>query len=379
MDRLLTTRFLKPFDPVDRPVLERAWSELSGDLPADADPLKTHIGLVWSSEKLYFARGGQPPVFALVEDGGVPLGLMPMRALTEPKFGGRFVAIHEHPTRLSGASVVVRRGQMERVIQTVMRDARKHWKLSSGFSLEGLDPSSALYSAIVEAVGPFRLMTRVSKKQFFVDLCDYTTIDDYSHSKSRNYRKNLTRGQKRLTDDGAYEYHHEAPGVRNTFDQMATIDSHTWRAAEREGDLPATLLVFCDGLQTTMRDTAVSQIHALEFKGQPIAMMYTLQVGARLYAMKHTYEPDYASYQPVIVLMHHVIQTALDAGVDYVELLTGSTHAKTWADRQHELSQDVVYFASPLGYASLTAVRLLRAAKGLRDTIKQKRSKQVQA
>lgn len=379
MGEPVTTRFLKPFDPVDRPVFEQAWSVLSGDLPANSDPLKTNINLVWASEKLYLARGGKPPVFALIEENGIPLGLLPLRVHIDAKLGGKFVAIHEHPARLSGAGVLVKKGELDRVVTAMVRDARKKWRATSGFYLEGLEPSSALYSALVEAVGPFRMIARTPKREYYIDLSDCTTVEDFSRAKSRNYRKNVSRGLKRLSEDGGYEYHRALPGEQNSFDQLAEIDRQTWRAREREGDLPATLIEFCRGLQNGIGDVAEGRIEAIEFNGKPIAMLYSLQVGDRLYGLKHTFDPEYTSYQPVMVLMQHTIEEAINNDVRYIEMLTGSTHATTWAANAHDLSQDVVYFASPLGYASLATMRLLRALKGLRETLKAKQKGEVQA
>lgn len=353
-------------------------------LPAGADQVRAHAGDLAGSgadagaelvrkpgfffaAAPFFKTDARDIRFALVRERNHPRAMLPLEIGRERNFPGTYFQIYQHPTKLSGTGVTCADDRLEEVLQGVFSRLRAEWSDAVGVSLVGLDEASKLYDAVRRLFRQELLLKREPKVQYYIDLAEYPTAADYLASRSGNYKKNLKRAHRKMEEAGGFSISTEGPDGPLSFEDIRRIDQKTWRAREKEGDTPARMLDMCEKLADLAEAPEDRELYALEMNGKPVSLYFTLTQAGVKYGFKNTFDPDYAEYSPGHVAFHHLVETAIERGLRRVELLSGSAYMGRLANRERQLSEDVIFFRTIRGRGAYVAAK---GARKLRDLVK---------
>ena len=160
------------------------------------------------------------------------------------------------------------------------------------------------------------------KKQLWAESpeIDFRTgWDAYWDSRSKKFRRNVLRQERRLSEIGRIEhirYRPEGYSVGDgdprwdLYDECVAIAGRSWQGSSGSG----TTLSH-DSIGDFLRDThAVAaangevDLNLLRLDGQPIAFVYNYRHDGRLFGLRMGYDPEFASYGPGSVLIRRVIE-----------------------------------------------------------------------
>lgn len=362
----LRTQFFDPLTDEGESKLKAFAAALcGGQVPPDID-LLMDPGFFLAARAL-IERKDRRVQYALMSDAAGPVAMLPIEIGSERNLPGVYVSLFRHPARLTGVGVICADERLEDALAALFEAVQANWPDVVGVSLTDLDTASPLYRAIckVQSSGP--RLEREARSLLYLDLRDYPTIDAYYDSRSRHYKKNFRSGRNRLNKMGGYTFSTDGPNGPWQFDDMRRIDEKTWRARDKEGDIPRLMLEMCKTMSALAATPSESQLYALSFEGQPISMYYSLIRSNVQYVFKNTFDPEFSNVSPSVVAFHHVVETAIDAGVERMELMAGNEYARPWATHERVLSNDVLFFRTIKGRAAHLAAT---GARKMRDIVR---------
>jgi CelD/BcsL family acetyltransferase involved in cellulose biosynthesis len=211
-----------------------------------------------------------------------------------------------------------------------------------------VDPASAA-TAQLRAAGRaagYRVFQRALLSSPYVHLgTDWPT---YEQSLSRNLRGDLRRCRRRLREEGEVTVaFHQGDGLDAAVDEVFAVEARSWKASQ------GTAIVSRDNVkrfyEQVCRWAAARgslRIAILRLDGRPLAMDVGILEGAVHYAVKGSYDAEYARYSPGKLLLHALLEQAFEEGVERVELLGAEDpYKRAWA--AHSRERDVVEAFAP--------------------------------
>jgi CelD/BcsL family acetyltransferase involved in cellulose biosynthesis len=160
---------------------------------------------------------------------------------------------------------------------------------------------------------------------------------DYLASRSRNFRKDLRRKSRRLSDRGAVarqivtEPSKIADAARTGF----RIEADAWKGVAGTAILSSARdrRFYLDLARSMGRRNAL-RLHFLTLDGKPIAFDYSLEFGHRIYSLKAGYLSAYADDSPGQLLLSHMLAHYMGQDIEEIDLLGDQdTFKQRWTDQ----------------------------------------------
>jgi CelD/BcsL family acetyltransferase involved in cellulose biosynthesis len=191
---------------------------------------------------------------------------------------------------------------------------------------------------------------------------DGRTWDEFLASRSRNFREQVRRRERRLGEGHELRYRlADEATFEADFDTLARLHDMRW-----EG----TTSVFAGRQGAFQRDAARAmlaegrlRLWILELDGEPAAAWQGFRMGGAEWYYQSGRDPRFDRERPGFVLLCHTIRTALEDGLDEYRFLLGG---EAYKDRFANADPGLVSLAaatSPLGRTVLAAHRALRRSR----------------
>lgn len=313
----------------------------------------------------FIRQGSRKVLYALLNRDEKPVSMIPIEFGPEKNLPGEYISLFRHPTKLSGTGVCCPATEIQASLAATLQEIQQLRPKAVGFSLIGLDTASALHSELLTLLHDCPTLKREPKIQYCIDLKDYSSIEDYYNSRSKNYKKQVRSSRNRLSKSGEYSYSGKGPQGQWTFDEVARLDAMTWRADEKEGETPKLLLRMCERLAALADVPENSKLSALVLNEEPISMIYSLRVGDITYGFKSTFNPEFAYFSPGMVSFYHFIQYGIESGSQRIELLSGNSFFQPLANQERYLSDEIVFFKNSRSRAAHLAVTSTRKMRDI--------------
>jgi CelD/BcsL family acetyltransferase involved in cellulose biosynthesis len=208
-----------------------------------------------------------------------------------------------------------------------LRRTRSRWRLG----LPRLPETSPLVPAIPGAArgAGVRLFVRPSEPSRLVRTDG--GWDAYLASRRSKVRREWRRKQKRLEAQGRVEIvtATDPETAERVIDDVLAIEEKSWKL---DGDNGKTvhrhITAFYPALTRSCADRGWLRLHVLYLDGKPIAYLYGVLFRDLLYALWTSYDGEYASLSPGIVIVLHGLRRAFEEGVPVVDFLGAETRWK---------------------------------------------------
>lgn len=150
---------------------------------------------------------------------------------------------------------------------------------------------------------------------------------------------------------------------------LVSLHHKRWRGASR-AFLSDRYRVFHDRLTMSMLERRWLRLFTLEKGGTPVASLYCFAYGKRYSFYQGGRDPNYAGHRVGLVLMHKVIQEAINEGAEVFDFLRGDEDYKyRWATTEVR-NVRLVYWKSQLASTIDRLSDMLRLMKqGLRSSL----------
>jgi CelD/BcsL family acetyltransferase involved in cellulose biosynthesis len=196
--------------------------------------------------------------------------------------------------------------------------------------------------------------------------------NDYLQSRSRHFRKNLRRAERRLADLGKVEFVRYRPGGQlghetdprwDLYEQCEAVAARSWQARVTNGNT-----LTHPEVRTFLREAHAAAIGAgavdlnlLSVGGEPAAFAYNYVWQGRVSGLRMGFDPAVARHGTGTVLLARLIEDSFQRGDTYVDLGAGYLDCKrSWLTRTLATSRWTYY--PPLALRA-QVVRMKRAAQ----------------
>jgi CelD/BcsL family acetyltransferase involved in cellulose biosynthesis len=194
---------------------------------------------------------------------------------------------------------------------------------------------------------------------------------EFLASRSRNYRKKLGEYERRCDRELGAALRVSSSPAELQADMTSLISLHhkRWQGASR-AFLSERYCTFHERLTVSMLEKRWLRLFTLEKDKTPLASLYCFAYGKRYSFYQGGRDPNYATHRVGLVLMHRVIQEAINEGAEVFDFLRGDEDYKyRWATTEVR-NVRLIYWksqlASTLDRASST-IRLMK--QGLRSSL----------
>jgi CelD/BcsL family acetyltransferase involved in cellulose biosynthesis len=195
------------------------------------------------------------------------------------------------------------------------------------------------------------------------------SLDQFSESQSRNYRKKIGEYQRRCERDLAIRFRMSASLEDIRRDMAALVELHhrRWQGATRAFRTPEYRR-FHAQLAECLFVKGHTRLLVLERGSQPIAALYCFSYDGRYSYYQGGWDPAYARYRPGLVMMHRAIQLAITEKAQVFDFLRGSEAYKDrWATERQTSVRATLWSGGGLRVASTlheVMGRVVRRAQG---------------
>jgi len=299
--------------------------------------------------------------FVAIRDHGRVIGLFPVeeRYIVLSGIRVRCTGFIHGPYAL-GDTAVVTDDDVERSVEgfvSFLFDDMLGWRC---FSTEGIDADSRVGRSLIAALSArARVIDRGSEEMPYVSFAD--GWQGYIDSRSANFRRNIKRAVRGLTDVGRLDYRSATgPGA---IDLVESIDLRSWRVA-KEGDVAtnARLVEYCRNLYRTFPDPAAHVVRYLALDGVPVASLYGFIHENVFYGIKVNYDISISAGSPGLVLLTRAFEELASRGIARIELMGRNEYLRRLASASHRMSRFLVFNRTSsgraLGLAASAALRL---------------------
>jgi len=330
---------------------EEAWNALALSVAAPV-PFMTHpwIRLWWK----HFGEG-QEFLAVVVRDGETMLGAVPL-AIRRAGPGlelAEVVGTGPVPTRGMGladkADFLVHEGQRQ-VGELLVAEVAKLLDRVDVLDIKGLDTASGT-RANLEAAG--------NARQFRRSVSPYLTLstswDEYSRTRSRNFRKHLKKYWRLLEQAGTLEVSRMEPGddVAVWMNDVFAVNDVSWKA-ERGTNLfrSPEIRDFFFELVPAMMAHGWIDLQAIRLDGKLAVYELCFDYGGKLFSYNGAYRAELGQGSPGTALTAAVIESACGRGRSEYDMLRG---AESYKLRWSETSRSQLQLLLP---ANRTAARI---------------------
>jgi CelD/BcsL family acetyltransferase involved in cellulose biosynthesis len=289
--------------------------------------------------------------FVSVHDGERIVALFPVETRTiklsgvEVRCGG-FIG---GPYAVADTAVVAGDGveRSARAFVSYLFDEMRGWGC---FSTAGIDADSPAGSALIHA-----LAARGAVMDRGSEMRPYVALDrgwsEYVESKSANFRRNVKRAVRRLSEQGELEYRSALRGS-DGMEIVESVDHRSWRMAkERDVLANARLVAYCRNLYRTFPDPDAHVVRFLALNNEAIASLYGFIHAKIFYAIKVNYDISVSEGSPGFVLLTRVFEEMASRGIERIELLGKNEYLHRLGNGSHRMSRIIVFDRSARGRA----------------------------
>jgi CelD/BcsL family acetyltransferase involved in cellulose biosynthesis len=327
---------LEPLDGLH--AFRTEWEELAS---RSESPFAT---VEWAEAWLEHAADGcTPRLFAALE-GGTPLAIVPLvvsrgRYVRKARFLG-FGAANE----LGPACAPADRDRGREALRLALDETRSEWDVFLGETLPGEGWARALGVQLVGRVGSP------------VVAGPWASWDDYLATKSRNFRSELRRKERRLEERGL-----ELRKVSRAEELEPALDAlfelHRRRWAEDASPFFAGLESFHRAFATAAFARGWVRLRLLELEGRVVAVSYSLRFGPAEWSYQYGREPELEHESVGLILAAHAIREAFAEGAREFRLGPGLQPYKLRFATADPGLETIGLARSLRGHAALVAAR----------------------
>lgn len=305
--------------------------------------------------------------FVTVQDGDRIIGLFPVEEQVI-RFSGirvRCMGFINGPYALVDTAVVTG-ADLERSVDgfvSFLFDEMRGWRC---FSTEGIGAESQAGQALISALAARgKMIDRGSETRPYVSFT--TGWEGYLESRSVNFRRNMRRALRHLTDAGQLEYRN-APAGGEGMNVVESIDWRSWRM-EKERDVAtnARLVEYCRNLYRTFPDPDAHVVRYLTLNDVPVASFYGLIHENVFYGIKVNYDHAVSETSPGFVLLTRVFEEMATRGIERIELLGKNEYLRRLSSASHRMSRILVFNRSAAGRALGLAADTARTIRSVRS------------
>ena len=191
----------------------------------------------------------------------------------------------------------------------------------------------------------------IDSPDYYVNLNDFKTLDDYVNSLSKNTKQQLLRSFKLLREDGQLILHeaHSLDEKMSAFKQMAAIHIDKWRnTAYGSGFDNSHFNDFHKDLISTDPENHFSSIFCLSLNDQKLAFVYLLKVKDCWYFYLSAIKA-YDDNRIKVGLVAHamIIEAAIKQNISKYDFLAGDARYKRSLSNSTSPNQQLICYYKP--------------------------------
>jgi CelD/BcsL family acetyltransferase involved in cellulose biosynthesis len=277
---------------------------------------------------------GQPLCLLLATEGARLVGLLPLYIQTVPTMripvrmlrpigiGGDTAPDDLGPVLAAGKEEAVSRALAEAVTELPGWDV---------LHFSDLLPDGVFVPALGQALARKGLPLRTGRSEriAFFDLPP--TWDKWLESLSRDRRWRVRNSRKKLhaAQPTRFLVWTDPSTLDAAIDRLAFLHNKRWNSAgEAHGFSTPEYVEFHRAVMHACLRRDRLRLYALEMAGQIVAMYYFYQFRNRVYLMQSGYDPELSKLKPGQVLLHHIVEHAIEEGRSVFDFLRGDHHYK---------------------------------------------------
>ncbi len=187
----------------------------------------------------------------------------------------------------------------------------------------------------------------------------YFALDDFEAAMSPKFRTNLRRCDRKA---GGVELERIAVPDRAAFDEALAIEAMAWKgAAGTSIEADPDAVHFYRVLSRLLGRRGFGQLYFLRSEGRRIAMLFALEDGHTLYALKIGYDPAVSNLSPGHLIVWKVAADAAARGLKVLDFVGRDDGWKRkWTDRVHEHVEIKLFRPNAIGLARYASHNLLK-------------------
>jgi len=309
---------------------------------------------------------GQEFLAPVVRDGsrllaGIPLTIRPVRFPGVSLAVAEIVGTGPVPTRGMGladkADIVVRRNALEagNRLNTQLAKLLKHVEVLALKGVAGSSPTGEIFPSLAGACQSVKVVSRSVSPYLLLP----RRWEEYLHSRSKNFRKQLRKKRRLLNEAGLVKIARLGPkdDPIASMAEVVSVNSRSW-SAQRGTNLyrhPAIRAFFLE-LVSEMANKGLIDLHLLRLNGKAIAYELCFDFEGRVFSYNSSFDADLGKLSPGTVLTATVIEAACQRNRLEYDMLRGDEQYKSYWCSQYRTESEVIVLSGSLRsrlYASL--------------------------
>ncbi len=301
-------RVAEPHHPSLHPRYVALWLERLGA------STESHLVTAWEKDELV----GYAPFMETVDSFG-PFGVSTLR------FVGNNIGF---PGDIMYADIFAKDPRKE-VVQSLLSYAKDEWSVAK-WNLGFMPPNSATGKIASEMFGLKEGDPSFQSKQY-VTLDLPSSLEAYLGALSPSFRRNYKRRLRRLKEQGNLQFRVDKDPSRVALRMREMMQNHLrwWKGTEREkwfGD--ERMREFLVSAAELLATQGQSIFFTLELDGNPISWNVGALDHERYFEQLISYDQDYASFSPGMLLSIDLLRHLLSLGIRRIELGPGFNERK---------------------------------------------------
>jgi CelD/BcsL family acetyltransferase involved in cellulose biosynthesis len=193
------------------------------------------------------------------------------------------------------------------------------------------------------------------------------SFDDYLASRSRNFRSQLRRAERRLAREHRLSYRvtQDPDDLERDLTTLMRLHRMRWQKGSKTFTGPRE--AFQRDFARRAFDQGWLRLWTMELDGQPVACWYGLRYGGADYYYQAGRDPRLGPLKVGFVLLGHTIRSACEDGMQEYRFGLGDEPYKS---RFTELDPGLNTFAVPFGAGGRLALRSLQVGLRARDRVR---------
>ncbi len=279
---------------------------------------------------------------------GIPLAIRTVSLMGVPITVAEIVGTGPVPTRGMGladkADIVVRRDAPEagKLLTTELAKLLGYVDVLALKGVDGCSPTGEVFPSLTAARHSVSVVSR--------SVSPYLSLprrwEEYLHSRSNNFRKQLKKKRRQLSEAGLVEIARLGPrdDCVAWMAEVVSVDRRSW-SARRGTNLyrhPAIKAFFLE-LVLEMANRGLIDLHLLRLDGRAIAYELCLDLEGRVFSYNSSFDADMGKLSPGTVLTATVIEDACRRGrLEYDLLRGGEDYKFRWTHHNRRESEVIV-------------------------------------
>lgn len=287
----------------------------------------------------HYGEGFRPLIVALTGQDGLVRGLLPLviSASRRPRvvrIAGANLGDRFHPVCQSEDET-----EVAEAAGRALEDCEDPWSV---IALDHVDQDRPWVAALSSGTGtPLLMLQRVAAGLPFIDLSGYSDWEDYLADRSSNFRQQIRRFERNAARDHEVRFRRTDSMAELGPDLETFFDLHDRRWQGRGGSslVGDRARAFHADFAAAAQERGWLRLWFMEVDGVPVAAWYGWRLGGTYAYYNAGFDPDHGKLRPGLVLMAHVIRSALSEGATEFDFLLGDEAYKSrFANESREVS-----------------------------------------